>query len=143
MGQAHWSYESEFVAEPASVAAAREFVKRHLSHNGLDHLTEDVRLVVSELATNSMVHARTPFTVTLAARDHSVLLTVRDGSPESPVQTLAGVLDTRGRGISIVAQVSSSWGVSAADARSAKSVWASFDATIRSRRRRTEACRLR
>ena len=78
MGQARWSYESDFAAEPASVAAAREFVQQHLSHYGLDHLTEDVRLVVSELATNSMVHARTPFTVTLTARDHSVLLTVNN-----------------------------------------------------------------
>ena len=142
MGQARWSYESDFAAEPASVAAAREFVQQHLSHYGLDHLTEDVRLVVSELATNAMVHARTPFTVTLTARDHSVLLTVHDGSPESPVQTLASVLDTRGRGISIVAEVSSSWGVNPADAGSPKSVWASFDTPIRSRCRRTEACRL-
>lgn len=132
MRQAHWSYEADFVAEAASVAAARQFVRGHLSHHGLSYLVEDVRLVVSELATNAMVHAQTPFTVTLAEGDRSVLLTVRDGSPESPVQAAASVLDTRGRGISIVAQISSDWGVNAAvDASHAKSVWALFDTTHR------------
>lgn len=132
MGQAHWSYEADFVADAASVAAAREFVRRLLLHHGLSHLVEDVRLVVSELATNAMIHAQTPFTVTLAQRDRSVLLTVRDGSPESPVQIAATLLHSGGRGISIVSQVSSSWGVTpAVDVSHAKSVWASFDATPR------------
>ena len=129
MGQAHWSYEADFVADAASVAAAREFVRRLLLHHGLSYLVEDVRLVVSELATNAMTHAQTPFTVTLAQRDRSVLLTVRDGSP---VQIAATLLHSGGRGISIVSQVSSSWGVTAAVDRShAKSVWASFEATPR------------
>jgi anti-sigma regulatory factor (Ser/Thr protein kinase) len=132
MGHAHWSHESLFVAEARSVAAAREFVRGHLLHHGLSFLVEDVQLVVSELATNAMIHARTPFTVTLAERDRSVLLTVRDGSPERPVQVSASVLDMRGRGVSIVAKVSSKWGVAAAvDAGHAKSVWALFDTTLR------------
>ena len=75
-------------------------------HHGLPYLVDDVRLVVSELAANAMVHAQTPFTVTLVEGDRSVLLTVRDGSPESPVQIAAKVMDTRG-GISIVSQISS------------------------------------
>lgn len=132
MYRAHWSYQVIFVAEAASVGAAREFVRGLLLHHGLSYLVEDVRLVVSELATNSMIHAQTPFAVTLAHRDRSVLLTVQDGSPESPVQIAASVLRTGGRGISIVSHVSSNWGVSAAvDMNHAKSVWASFDATPR------------
>ena len=128
MGHTRWTYESEFVAEAASAAAAREFISGHLLHHGLSYLVDDVRLVVSELATNALVHARTPFTVTLAEGHRSVLLTVRDGSPESPVRVAASVLDTGGRGVSIVSRVSSHWGVTAAvDIRHAKSVWASFD----------------
>ena len=70
--------------------------------------------------------------MTLAEADRSVLLTVRDGSPESPVQVAATVLDTGGRGISVISRVSSHWGVTAAvDISHAKSVWASFDATPR------------
>ena len=132
MGQAHWWYESDFVAAPVSVAAARGFVRGHLLQHGLSYLVDDVRLVVSELATNAMVHARTPFTVTLAERDRSVLLTVRDGSPEGPMQIDARVHDTRGRAMSIVSQVSNRWGVSAAvGPHHAKSVWASFDVNPR------------
>ena len=132
MGHESWSYESDFDAEIASVFAAREFVQRHLSHHGCSHLVDDVRLVVSELATNAVLHAQTPFTVTLAGGHRSVLLTVRDGSPVSPVQMAAHVLDTRGRGMSLVSQISSAWGVTpAVDTHHAKSVWASFDATAR------------
>jgi len=113
VGRAHGSYEAEFAAEAASVAAAGEFVRGHLSSHGLWYLVEDVRLVVSELATNALLHAQTPFTVTLAEHDHSVLLTVRDRSHERPVQTIASVLDPGARGIFVVAQVSSNGGVTA------------------------------
>ena len=132
VGQAHWSYEADFVADARSIAAAREFVRGHLLRHRLPYLVEDVRLVVSELATNAIVHAQSPFTVTLAERDWSVLLTVQDGSPDRPVQSAASVLETRGRGTALVSRLSSSWGVTAAvDARHAKSVWASFDAPVR------------
>lgn len=95
-----------------------------------DVLVEDACLVVSELATNAMVHARTPFTVGVAGGEESVRLTVRDGAAESPRQVAAKLMDTGGRGLHIVEQLSSSWRVSdaAADGH-AKCVWASFDAT--------------
>ncbi len=132
MGQPQWSYESVFAAESASVADAREFVREHLTRHGLEHLVEDVRMVVSELATNAMVHARTPFTVTLAGGDRSVRLTVWDGAVDSPLQIAANLMDTGGRGLRIVDQLSSSWGVIDADAAGqAKCVWASFDAAPR------------
>ena len=123
-----WSYESAFAAEAASAAAARGFVRAHLVGHYMSYLVDDVELVVSELATNAMVHAMTPFTVTLARRHRSVLLTVTDGSTKGPVQCSPGVTDPRGRGVLIVDQLSTHWGVAAAtDPRHAKSVWASFD----------------
>ena len=130
MRQAEWTVESAFGANPTSIATAREFVREALQRHGLRHLVDDVRLVVSELSTNAMLHARTPFTVTLTGtREGAVLLTVRDGAPHGPARTSAQVLDTSGRGLSIVDLVSSDWGVSpAVDATHAKSVWASFQA---------------
>jgi anti-sigma regulatory factor (Ser/Thr protein kinase) len=135
MVQAEWSVESVFLPNATSIAAAREFVRGHLLRHDLLHLVDDVRLVVSELATNAMVHARTPFTVTLTGRrDGSVLLTVRDESSLSPAHTAAGELDTTGRGLSIVDHVSSEWGVTpAGDAPYAKAVWASFQTHRRGR----------
>lgn len=83
-------------------------------------------MVVSELATNAMVHAQTPFTVSLQVLDHTLLLKVEDGCRTGPVPVATQMLDTSGRGLIIVAVLSSAWG---ADAHpdGGKSVWAEFD----------------
>ena len=122
-----WSHETELAARTSSAFEARAFVSRHLLDHGLEQLVDDVRLVVSELATNAMVHAQTPFTVTLGASEDTVFLAVLDGSQVGPTLTVAGALDTGGRGISVVQALSSDWGCSVA-ATGGKSVWAEFDA---------------
>ena len=123
-----WSYETLLAAEPGSAAKARAFVLQHLVEHRLLYLVDDVRLVVSELAANAVVHARTAFTVRLEGGLRSVLLTVQDGSPtplpawRAPPQELA----MTGRGLVIVNAVSQSWGVTGWEGDS-KSVWASFE----------------
>ena len=121
-----WSDDLELAVQPVSASVARDFVRRHLIAQGLSHLIDDVTLVVSELATNALVHAQTPFMVSLQAFEQTLLLTVADGSRTGPVQVVAQVLDTGGRGLTIVALLSRSWG---ADAHpdGGKSVWAEFD----------------
>ncbi|HEY3529185.1 MAG TPA: hypothetical protein VGK78_08535 [Nocardioides sp.] len=52
--------------KPPSVALARDFVCKHLLAHHQSHLVDDVRLMVSELATNAVVHAQTPFGVCLS-----------------------------------------------------------------------------
>jgi anti-sigma regulatory factor (Ser/Thr protein kinase) len=42
-----------------------------------------VELVVSELATNAVVHAQTPFLVTLQGDGGTLVLTVQDQAPSS------------------------------------------------------------
>ena len=121
-----WSHETRLPAEADSPSKARAFVALHLAEHELPQLTDDVRLVVSELATNAAVHARTPFTVMISAADHRVLLTVQDDSTRMPLRIPAGALDLGGRGLTIVALVSSEWGV-ARERGGAKSVWAAFD----------------
>lgn len=88
-------------------------------------LNDDVALVVSELATNAMVHAQTPFTVSLQVTQ-TLLLTVADGSPAEPVLVAARVLDPGGRGLTIVALLSRDWGAYQ-HPDGGKSVWAEFD----------------
>jgi anti-sigma regulatory factor (Ser/Thr protein kinase) len=122
----HWSHETEFDADAASASTAREFVSRHLVDHGLVGLVEDVRLVTSELATNAMRHAGTPFRLTLQRDDNCVLLTVRDGSPALPAPVVAQDEDDGGRGLRIVDVLSWDWGVTSANGV-AKSVWARFD----------------
>jgi anti-sigma regulatory factor (Ser/Thr protein kinase) len=120
-----WLHQTVLVAEPVSASRARDFVRLHLVEHHLPYLVEDIRLVVSELATNAMEHARTPFTVTLSASDGTVRLTVRDGSASVPVRAVPQATDVRGRGLVLVELLSREWGTST-DRPGSKSVWASF-----------------
>ena len=126
MGQASsWSHEIVLPGEPVSVLRARRFVCLHLVDHRLWYLVDDVRLVASELAANAVRHAHTPFKVILEQASQSVLLTVNDGSPFRPVHLATELLDTAGRGISIVELVSQTWGVVEGPDKD-KAVWASF-----------------
>ncbi|QWZ08746.1 ATP-binding protein [Nocardioides panacis] len=121
-----WSYDIRLAIQPVSASRARDFVRRRLAEQGLERLEDDVTLVVSELATNAMVHAQTPFTVCLQAFERTLLLEVEDGCRTVPVLVAARGLDTNGRGLSIVSLLSRDWGVNARS-DGGKSVWAEFD----------------
>ncbi len=126
MGQSSsWSHRAALAGEPVSVLRARRFVCVHLVDHQLWYLVDDVLLVASALAGNAVRHARTPFTVTLEQAGQLVLLTVQDGSPVVPVRLAPQLLDSTGRGVSIVELVSQAWGVSRRPGEG-KSVWASF-----------------
>jgi anti-sigma regulatory factor (Ser/Thr protein kinase) len=120
-----WSQRCTFPSEAESASGARNFVSQQLTEHDLSYLVEDVRLVASELATNAMLHARTPFTVSLEQLVRVVLLTVQDGSPSAPERVDAKVMDTHGRGLFLVDHTSHDWGVRDGPEGS-KSVWASF-----------------
>lgn len=121
-----WSYEITLAPQPRSVAAARRFVREHLDFHDLQTLEEDVILVASELATNAVVHAGTPFTVTITASADTVILSVKDDSSAQPIRGDAEVGDSAGRGLAIVDVVSRDWGM-VVDLCVGKSVWAAFD----------------
>jgi hypothetical protein len=72
-----------------------------------------------------LVHAQTAFSVTLAASGQSVLLTVRDESPDLPTRRVAQAMDLSGRGLEIVGIVSRDWGIEE-EGSGSKAVWASF-----------------
>src|SRR5687768_16494769 len=100
--QSPWSYEDRFADDPRSALKARAFVREHLIAHGLEKLVDDVGLVVSELATNAVRHAGTPFTVFLTGARNSVEVGVEDGSSGIPEQVRSGPLDLGGRGLDIV-----------------------------------------
>ena len=124
-----WSHSTVLEAEPMSAARARDFVRLHLVTHQLPHLVEDVRLVVSELATNAVAHAQTPFVVSLSMANGSVLLAIEDQSSAVPIRSAPDVTDMSGRGLMIVELISQEWGIRT-DARARKSVWASFPSEL-------------
>jgi anti-sigma regulatory factor (Ser/Thr protein kinase) len=132
MGERYgWSSQAVFPPEESSVGLARGFVAAQLAAHDLLHLDEDIRLVASELATNAVAHAATPFVVTLEQFDGSIRLIVDDGSVRHPLVETAEPTALNGRGLLLVRHLSSDWGVSGASDRGAKGVWAAFDVTRR------------
>src|SRR5688572_3767915 len=71
--------------ETSSVPAARAFADAALTALGADEgSTERARLLVSELATNVVLHARTPMRLSVRRCRHGVRVEVRDNPPTRP-----------------------------------------------------------
>lgn len=114
---------SQFPAELDAPAAARHFLAEALRRWGhRDPLLHDAELVVSELATNAVVHARSPFSVVGRSDGSEVRVSVRDASRFEPTLRDRGPTAVSGRGLPLVAAVARNWGVEVAP--HGKTVWA-------------------
>jgi anti-sigma regulatory factor (Ser/Thr protein kinase) len=113
---------AEFRPDLYAPAAARQLVTDALRGSGRDgKLLSDAQLVVSELATNAVVHAKSSFSVTVRCDDARVHVSVRDASPRMPLVREAGPAALFGRGMRLISTVSSRWGVESTD--DGKVVW--------------------
>lgn len=110
----------------AAPAEARRFVVGTLRHWGRPDLVDSAALVVSELATNVVLHARSRFSVTVAAVPPIVRISVQDGSPDLPTRRAPAATDRSGRGLALVAGISSNWG--ARWVAGGKVIWADLGA---------------
>jgi Histidine kinase-like ATPase domain len=72
-------------AQAESAAAARRFLAATCRRWELDELRDDLLLAVSELVTNSVIHARTPIAVNVAVAADTVEVGVQDHDPRPPV----------------------------------------------------------
>lgn len=70
---------------PESAGLARRFLADACARWELDELRDDLLLAVSELVTNSIIHARTPVIVSAAVASSVVEVGVRDHDPRPPV----------------------------------------------------------
>jgi anti-sigma regulatory factor (Ser/Thr protein kinase) len=106
--------------------AARRFVVETLEQAGFLE-TDEAKVVVSELAANAVVHARSGFTVSVGMADGELCISVSDDSSELPprqgVAPTVGTTETSGgRGLAIVAMLATCWGAEPTGA--SKRVWA-------------------
>jgi anti-sigma regulatory factor (Ser/Thr protein kinase) len=108
-------------AEPASIARARRFVRGALHALSAQPVVDDAVLLISELATNAVLHARTAFTVEVSSSPERVRICVADSSPLPPRTRSYGLESTTGRGLRLVESLSTAWGVQPLAA--GKTVW--------------------
>jgi anti-sigma regulatory factor (Ser/Thr protein kinase) len=110
-----------FSREPESVRAARRFATDAL--RGTDsEVLDAVELMVSELATNAIRHAKAAFELTVGRAKGEIRVEVTDRTGGQPQMRSAGPEDPTGRGLQIVNLLSEAWGVEHR-ADTGKTVW--------------------
>lgn len=115
--------EATFAPLVEEVARARHFIGGSVP----PALRSSVELVVSELVTNAVRHARTPLTVRLIRSSPALRIEIEDSSAILPA-----VLDLTddgegGRGLQIVEALTTAWGVEASE--TGKRIWFEIAAT--------------
>jgi anti-sigma regulatory factor (Ser/Thr protein kinase) len=110
----------EFEPDPAQVRGARRFVAESLVSWGLD--AGDVTLLVSELATNAVLHARSPFRVTVIRQAGRLRVEVFDHNSRLPSFTVVPTDAGSGRGLMLVQTLAGAWGVES-HVEDGKTIW--------------------
>ena len=108
--------------DPAVLSSARAFAAHRLRALDLTELTDDVELLLTELMTNVIIHARTPFEVRVEPNGDGVRVEVLDGNPTMPVPGTLAREALSGRGLTLVQSLSARWGAQPNEG-GGKTVW--------------------
>jgi hypothetical protein len=114
---------AEFAAEPRSPQLTRHLLRDTLHGWQLQHLDDVALLLVSELATNAVLHARSGFRLDIEQRDEVIRVSVYDCSAAGPARRHSGPDAGTGRGIGLVEVLASAWGTARDVAPWTKVVW--------------------
>lgn len=112
--------EATFSKTSDSVALARRFAEEVLGGVPAS-IALDIVLMVSELATNAVVHAATMFRLSIERTHEFVRVEVVDGGDGHPRLQTPSNSDLHGRGLQLVQRLSDQWGAIENDGR--KIVW--------------------
>ena len=107
--------------EPSSATRARTMAREQLEASCPRDTVEVIALLVTELVTNAILHARTPLQLTLESHPDLVRICVEDHSGEQPAVRHYDPDAVTGRGLALVEQLASSWGVDTTP--EGKAVW--------------------
>jgi len=102
-----------FDTKPESAALTRGFTAGVLQGAGWRQHVDTAVLLVSELVTNAIRHAKGPCALVVTFGGDSVELSVEDSDPRPPAPRAAGGLDESGRGFVLVGALADDWGVRA------------------------------
>jgi anti-sigma regulatory factor (Ser/Thr protein kinase) len=116
------SAETVFPAVPESIGAARRFTRAALRRHSIPPDTIDTAiLLVSELATNALLHADSAIRLRVRVADDDVRIEVCDSSPDGPVLGSGGWERESGRGMELVSTLAKGWDWSPRD--DGKVIW--------------------
>jgi serine/threonine-protein kinase RsbW len=116
---------------PATVQAAglaRRATRKALAAWGVTHLEETAVLLVSELVTNAVLHAKTPAAILrlrLETAEGFLRIEVQDADPSWPQPRTPAGMDESGFGLMLVDALADKWGVR--DTPPGKTVWAELE----------------
>ena len=109
--------------DPASPSVGGPSSRACSARRGYDPgLVEDAELMVSELATNVVVHVGEPFTVAVNEVERGVCVSVEDPSSTLPVLRAPDSAAEGGRGLRIVEALAAEWGALVLE-HGGKTVW--------------------
>jgi anti-sigma regulatory factor (Ser/Thr protein kinase) len=123
-----WVRQAMLPAAGQSPGLARQVAREVLASWQLTHLTDTAVLLISELVTNAVLHARTGGSaLALHLELHGVWLRieVHDGDLRGPEPRVPSELDESGFGFVIVDALADKWGVR--ETAAGKAVWAELD----------------
>src|SRR5579859_447203 len=98
-----------FAHSPASVRLARQFARDALQGSP-SRVVESVTLMVSELATNCIRHGDGPFDLRVITSSGEIRIEASDQGRGEPLLRTPAPTDPNGRGLQIVAMLSTAWG---------------------------------
>jgi anti-sigma regulatory factor (Ser/Thr protein kinase) len=115
----------DLASEADSVRQARRFVSDRLDEWAVDGaLAADAVLVASELVTNAVIHGKPPIQLRLHTAAGELTVEVDDGERALPHRLTVGAGAVHGRGLSIVAGLSTRWAARPND--DGKTVWSTL-----------------
>jgi anti-sigma regulatory factor (Ser/Thr protein kinase) len=112
----------QLAAQSSSPRMARQFAVEALEEWDLTRLRDQVEVIVSELVTNAVLHARTTLTLSMTRREDLVRVAVRDSSRVRPAEPSSQDYRANGRGLRIVKSLATDYGTFVAP--DGKTVWA-------------------
>jgi anti-anti-sigma regulatory factor len=115
-------YRERLLPTPVAISVGRRLTAGICELWGVSHLSAPAQLVVTELLSNGVRHARTPMELSLIHVRPHLRVAVRDGSTELPRRIDTDTGGDTGRGLVIVEAFSASWGSSLVP--DGKVVWA-------------------
>jgi anti-sigma regulatory factor (Ser/Thr protein kinase) len=114
---------ASFAAERDSPGRARRLVVAEMREWGYDDaLVHEVALVLSELASNAVIHASSAFSIALSAEDSMLRVAVQDDEPLPASRGETPLIARAGHGLAVVEALAARWGVEAMP--EGKVVWA-------------------